>query len=290
MKALSLCILISFFFIIPVIAYASIITSYDSPASISLSGAFGPIADDGNAVFLNPAGLVQSKRVRIYFDYVREAALGPSNATKLAIAVPYGNFVFASGWFRGVGNDEIEDRVSVGVSRLLIEGTVGSFLSTGLTLDYARATIDDLERSLSGSSSGATASLGVMLRPLPVLSFSYSILNIGGMGLSVGDERRWPRSMRWGVAYFWRQRVTLVFEQERRESDIFNRYGFILKTALPLELMSGFSGEKLSAGARWTTDSFIISCAFSSNRGAKLTISACAEYRFGKKEESYSSY
>jgi len=270
---------------------ASIISSTDSPMAISLGGAFGPIADDGSALFLNPAGPARCESPGFYLDCVREASLGPSRSVKLSIALPVRRFVFASGWYRGSGDGHIEDRISMGVSRMLIKGTVGSFLSTGMTVDFARVAIDDAFEPGGDSRSGYTASFGVMLRPLPVFSFSCSILNAGGVEFKEDDVENWPRSVRWGAAYFWRQKVSLVFEQDRRGGEVYNRYGFILKTSLPVELMGGFYRERVSAGVRWSSDTFSAICAFSSNRGSKITISLGIEYTIGKKEDKgYTAY
>jgi hypothetical protein len=70
---------------------------------------------------------------------------------------------------------------------------------------------------------------------------------------------------RWGISYFWEQKVILSYEQERIAGRVINHYGFSVRTAVPLELMAGLSGGNVSGGLRWINDRFRAVAAFTSD-------------------------
>ena len=113
-----------------------------------------------------------------------------------------------------------------------------------------------------------------MLRPLPILSLGYSITNLGSAGFD-HEGSDWPRVHRWGVSYFWEGRVVISFGQEHAGGRVRRQYGFSVRTALPVELMGGFTGGNASGGMRVMIGPFRAVAAFSSSEryGSEFWIS-----------------
>jgi hypothetical protein len=176
----------------------------------------------------------------------------------------------------------VENLFTAGAAWTILEGTPGSFLSAGANFVVGRV--------LFGSACGpcgARASehhyacdFGIMLRPLPIVSFGYAVTNAGLSGFEREGER-WPRVSRWGVSYFWEQKVVISYAEERDGEETRRNYGFIVSTALPLELLGGFSDGSASFGVRCAIDRFRAAAAFRSGGGEGTEIMVSLEAVFG---------
>ncbi|UCF07160.1 MAG: hypothetical protein JSV33_04885 [bacterium] len=243
--------------------------------SQAMGGAFVALADDGSALFINPAGMVTTEIVTFYGDYAEPPDREALSEARLDALLPAGGTVFGVGWYRaGFGHGTVENLLVLGVARRILEGTQGSFLSVGGSARIGRIAYDrDCDCPDSrGAVSDVTGDLGLILRPLPVISVGYAIETLREVEFEVGGmPSRWRRVHRWGITYFWENKVVVSFEQEHLPDRTNRQYGFALRTAIPLEVMAGFSEGTVGGGLRWVHERFRASIVFSGDRDLGVT-------------------
>ena len=253
--------------VFPAHLWASFEESAHGVRSRAMGRAFVSLGDDASALFINAAGLVTVETAALYGDYADSPRDGISSTAKGCVAIPAWGVVTGAGWYRlGRSNGDTENLFTAGIARTLLQGTQGSFLSVGASLSVGRILSDPGCSPCGGRSSESAISgdFGVMLRPLPIISLGYSVTNVRDAGFE-REEPDWPRVHRWGVSYFWEQRVVISFGKENAGGNVVSRYGFSVRTALPVELMGGFSGGNASGGIRVLIDRFRAAAAFSSS-------------------------
>lgn len=252
---------------LPVHLWASFEGSAHGARSRAMGRTFVSLGDDASALFINAAGLVTVEAAALYGDYAEPPHEGISTTAKGCIAIPAWGVVGGAGWYRlGRSDGNTENLFTAGIGRILLQGTQGSFLSVSASLSVGRV-LSDPSCSLCGGKSSESAisgDFGVMLRPLPIISLGYSVTNVRDAGFD-REGSDWPRVHRWGASYFWEQRVVISFGQEHAGGDVERQYGFSVRTALPVELMGGFSGGNASGGIRVLIDRFRLAAAFSSS-------------------------
>jgi hypothetical protein len=237
-------------------------------------------ADDASALFLNVSGIVLTPPAACYFEYAEPASLRGSRESRLALAGGWGKTRFGFGWYR-LGMDDGSARLLVaGAARRLVEGAQGSFLSVGASAvagSISKERPDERDwRRLAGD-------VGVTVRPLSVISFGYSIANIGdAQPDGAFDDASWGRAHRWGVSYFWEDRLTVSYGGERRAGRTTSHYGLCMKTAVPVELMAGFSDSRVTGGARWSGRRCMATIAFASEDGQRVTWTGAFELLLGR--------
>jgi hypothetical protein len=231
-----------------------------SARSTALAGAFSPLADDLTALFINPAGLINTYGIVCYGDYLQAGGGSGPWEGRAAAGFRFRNIVFAAGGSRKrYGDGTSEGQFSAGLAINLLTGSTGSFLSVGGALRGGRVAFELPSPCLpcgvpAGrySYSGLTADMGMMIRPLPFISFSVSAENIPETGFGSGDYYiPWDRTVRYGAAWLHEDRFTVSWEHRssgRRDTD---HFGFSLKTAIPLELTAGMTSERVYGGALW---------------------------------------
>ncbi len=239
--------------------------------------AFVSLGDDASTVFINPAGLVTVGSMSLYGDYGEPPDVNVSSEAKGCMVLPVGGISAGAGWYRLGRTDGVTENLFVaGIARTLLRGTQGSFLSVGASLRTGRILSDPICGACGGriSESAITGDLGVMLRPLPILSLGYSVINVRKAGFDIEGES-WPRTSRWGVSYFWEEKVVISYGQEHTGGETKRQYGFSVRTALPLELMGGFSDGNVSGGVRLLIDRFRAGAAFTSSEryGVEFSVS-----------------
>ncbi len=250
--------------------------------SEAMGGVLVSLADGPSALFVNPAGIVVSPRYAIYGDYAEPAETGGARRSRACFAAGRGNTRAGIGWYRSGAGDGTDDLVAVGVAHRLIEGAQGSFLSIG-----ANATIGGVSRDLPDtgerdSSWKASGDAGVILKPLPVLAFAYSVANIADAHPGSGpDGESWRRAQRYGASYFWEDRIVLSCAAERLAGRTTLHYGMGVKTAVPLELLAGFSDGNVTGGARWTGKRVGAVVAFAAAGDDGVTWTVACEARLG---------
>jgi len=260
-------------------AQPSVFDSKNSTSSVSLSSAYVSLADDPSAIFINPGGLVQLDKYELYTDSNGGVHSHVDRSARVAGTIKLKQLVLAGGLYYGFDKKYNQSRTSLAIAYTFLKGTVGSFLSGGLSFDYMTASGEGVSTVGNGGDSDRifTVSIGTMIRPLPVVSLALSILNLPDISPRRFNANYWKRCMLWGVSYFWREKVTILYEQEIIEREVTHHYGFVLKTASPIELMSGFSNGRIAGGVRWRGSFFNISCAFISNKSDPVTYSVSVE-------------
>jgi hypothetical protein len=130
----------------------------------------------------------------------------------------------------------------------------------------------------------ASGDAGIILKPLPIVAFAYSVGNIRDAhpDQTCGDKA-WRRAQRWGASYFWEERVVLSFATVRRAGRTTLHYGMAVKTAVPIEILAGFSDGRVTGGARWTGSWFGGSIAFAADEDEGVTwMLACEAHLPGR--------
>ncbi len=248
--------------LLPVAASAQFEGAALGARSMAMGGSFVSLGDDASALFINPSAIVTATSVTFYGEY-SDDGVRPGEA-KFDVLFPTRFLDIGGGWYhRGQDDESTEDLFVFGVARNLIEGSQGSFFSVGASLRLGRLSY---EPSCGCPGAGdsemkATGDIGLVFRPLPVISFGYSIENIKETRFTSCDTS-WRRVHRWGFSCFWEERLILSFEQERRFDEIIRHYGFSLRTAFPLELMAGLSKESVTGGVRWAGDRIRVTVSF----------------------------
>ena len=255
--------------------------------SQATGGAFVSLADDASALFVNPAGIVLAGPFAGYFDYDEPAGAAGTWESRLAACMSAGRTSFGLGWY-SLGREGGEDDLFLaGAAYRLLEGTQGSLISFGANAAVGRSSREGTACPAGYAPCRSQASparlagdVGVIVRPLPVISLAYSAENVfAADGSGGGGQAPWPRLQQWGVSYFWQERVVLSFAGQHANGKSTYHYGISVKTAVPIELMAGFSDARATGGVRWTGSRFGAVIAFSADEAQRVTWTAGFEMR-----------
>lgn len=237
--------------------------------SASLGGMFTPVGDDVSTLFANAAGLVNMESLTLYGDFAEAFDPLYGGESRVGVVYPAPWFSAGVGWYRrGIAEGGDENLIAAGVAKNILTNTQGSFLSVGATVKVGRVAYASTCACSEGSSSETetTADLGIMFRPLPVISIGYAVINAWEADYGLSETYgKWSRVHRWGICYFWEERVILGYEHESGDGRIVNRYGFAVRTSTPVEILAGFAEENVYGGIRWVAESVRVSCGFESD-------------------------
>ena len=253
--------------------------------AVAMGGMFVPVGDDPSTLFSNVAGLVIIEPPTLYGEFSESPHPRYGEESRVAAIYPLPWFTAGVGWYRrGIEEGGSEDLLIAGVAATLITNTQGSFISMGASAKLGRISYESTcDCPESGTSETEPAiDLGVMFRPLPVVSIAYAISTVKEADFGPPEEvERWERAQRWGIAYFWEERVTLGYEQERSGSRTMHHYGFSVRTSTPLELLAGFSDEKVYGGVRWVGERVRVAASFGPDGDVLIYGSASVELPLG---------
>jgi hypothetical protein len=221
--------------------------------SQAMGGALVSLADGPAALFVNPAGIVVSANPALYLDYAEPAEISGGRESRVAFAAGKGNTRGALGWYRFGSGSESNNLFAMSAAHRLVEGTQGSFLALGASATVGGLSWKEADPGKEDSRWMASGDAGIVLKPLPVVALAYSAGNIrDAHSDQTRGEEAWRRVQRWGASYFWEDRVVLSFATMRRAGRTTLHYGMAVKTAVPIELLAGFSNGRVTGGARWT--------------------------------------
>ncbi|MFA4947520.1 MAG: hypothetical protein WC674_03305 [Candidatus Krumholzibacteriia bacterium] len=248
--------------------------------SQAMGGALVSLADGPAALFVNPAGIVASANPALYLDYAEPAGISGGRESRVAFATGKGNTRGAIGWYRFGSESESNNLFAMSAAHRLIEGTQGSFLALGASATVGGLSWKEADPGEKDSRWMASGDAGIILKPLPIVAFAYSAGNIrDAHSDQTRGEEAWRRVQRWGASYFWEDRIVLSFATMRRAGRTTLHYGMAVKTAVPIELLAGFSDGRVTGGARWTGTRFGSSIAFAANEDEGVTWTlACEAY------------
>jgi hypothetical protein len=256
----------------------------------SMGGMFTPLGDDASTLFMNVAGLVTIETTTLYGEFAEEfdTLYGGESRAGIVYTAPW--FSAGVGWYgRGFAGGGDENVLVAGIARNVITNMQGSFLSVGLAAKVGRISYGTSCACSEGGASQTemTVDLGIMLRPLPVISIGYAVLNARKVDFALsGTYGSWEPVHRWGICYFWGERVVFGYEQEHVDGRTVNHYGFAVRTSTPIELLAGFAEEKVYGGIRWAGETVRVSVAFEPNDGNAVHARASVELalRFGDRD------
>ncbi len=248
--------------------------------SRAMGGALVSLADGPAAIFVNPAGIVMSASPALYLDYSEPAGVRGGRESRVAFGAGAGGTRGALGGYRFGSGSESANLFAVGAAHRLIEGTQGSFLSFGASLTIGGISRESPDTGEKDSEWIASGDAGIILKPLPVVSFAYSAGNIrdASPDRAPGGEA-WRREQRWGASYFWENTVIISFATARTAGRTTFHYGVGVKTAVPIELLAGLSDGRVTGGARWTGSWLGGSIAFAATENEGVTWTLACEAR-----------
>ncbi len=272
--------------ILPQTLHAQFEGAFSSTRSTALGGMFTPLADDPSALFANCAGLVNSASPVLYGDFSESSGEGYGVGTMIGVVYPAPWFTVGAGWHRlGLSGGDIRDEnvLIAGLARKILENTGGSYFSVGAAAKLGRLAYESsCDCPGSGASeSRVTGDIGLILRPLPVISIGYSMLTVREEDFEeYGSPRTWNRVNKWGISYFWEERVAVGFEQRRSSGRTTYHYGLAVRTSTPIEILGGFDDGDVQGGIRWVDESVRISAAFGSDGDGGVSARASIEVSF----------
>jgi hypothetical protein len=254
-----------------------------------MGGAFAPLGDDITTLAVNAAGLVTSGGTVFEGGYSgRGGEKGPWVGSLAGSHERWGTVFGVAVSQSRQPDDTVEGLLVAGAARNLIMGSAGSFLSVGAAVRVGRLAFDrEPECPLCGgeqvSQSAATADAGLMIRPLPFISFAVSSDNLFRTGFDLGGESiPWDRTVRFGAAWLHEDRFTAVWERRRTGDRVTDHFGFCVRTALPLELMAGFTAQHVSGGARWDGGGWRAALGFAQEEGETIEVTVSLELLFDR--------
>lgn len=254
---------------------------------------FPSIGEGASTLFINPAGLVAVRGMALYGDYTEGDVLYPNGCARGCLALPFGRFAAAAGFFnKNSGGAGTWNVFLAGAAWRIVEGAQDSFLSIGATAKIARVSGEissdcDVCGPAGTGDTGVTADVGVIVRPLPMVSIGCSSANLFEKDFETDGpaDGRWRRHTRVGVSWLLQDRIIVSWDRCYYGSMKRNHYGISVRTSVPVELMTGFYDEKVTGGMRFTNRRFDLSAAFSPDGEGRLTASFSAEIYFRKRPE-----
>jgi hypothetical protein len=219
----------------------------------ALGSAFVSVADDPSAMQTNPAGLALADTLGLLFTYHQPYGLTGLNSGYLAIALPTRAGAFGLSFhYLGLKDGLTENILSLGWARHIISNSQDASFSIGATLDLMGAGAVISSYGLDSRDNILTGSLGVLLRPFPMIGIGYSVHNIvaGDIDLVGGGLVTRVRTQQsWGLSYKWQDRVRLSLETRQDTGKVWRNYaGLEINTHPNLHLRGGINRTSLTGG------------------------------------------
>ncbi len=182
---------------------------------LGMGGAYVSIADDLSAVYWNPAGLYQQRRIEVYGMYGNLYNNKRQNLF-LTLALPHpADFCFAVSADNKIpdGDSDFWEGSYIFTFALPV---VGDQLSAGLNLKYLRGS----EKVSGISASGIGTDFGLLYKIRPKKRRFFHGVNIGlaiadlstSLRYSTGREEEVKRHLTFGAAYFFDRRTLLALD------------------------------------------------------------------------------
>ncbi len=261
-----------------------------SSRAAALGGAFTGVADDPSALLYNPAGMTSVAGFSFLATATRPYGVDGLDETAFACTVPVGGARAGIAWHRlALRGVESENLFSLGFAWDYIRTSQDASLSFGGTIDLASVSFADRYHE---SGSLVTGSLGVLLRPFPIIGIGYVVRNVipGEFDLiSGGTSTRLERTHVWSLAYHWKRMATIVFDRARSQDGRWsNRVGLEADVHENLVLRSGVDGSNVNGGFRIRRGELFFDIAVSSKGEAGTSYLLSVGYSFepgGKDDE-----
>ena len=169
---------------------------------LSMGGAFIAVADDGNTITWNPAGLPRLRRTEFTTTYADLYVMGITQSY-IGIVRPFGDKLALGLDWANVGFDDGE----LGYADNKLNFSFGyqphKLFSFGGTLKYIFKDMT-LDGTSYGKSSGIGYDLGLLISPLKNLRFGIGVFDLGGTTVSYENkvtEKILGQAFKLGIAY-----------------------------------------------------------------------------------------
>jgi hypothetical protein len=195
-----------------------------SPRAVAMGGAFGPLADDSGAVFVNPAGLAQSETTEVALDfatYLQDARTGnvsycgTAGGNRLGLGVSFltvggierRGLTDTAGLVPELGSFSSNDMaVTLAYAKKDFMAETMKNLDVGLSAKFIRSSIDD------SSAFAAAIDAGAIYRASAKVNFSLAVQNLGTKMKFEDDSDPLPIDIRAGMLYRASPELNLVGE------------------------------------------------------------------------------
>ena len=224
--------------IIYFITFSSILFSQDQlfvgTRPLGMGGAFIAVADDGNTITWNPAGLPRLRRKEFTSSYADLYAMDITHSYT-GIVWPFGDRVAIGFDWSNVGFDDQELNYSDNKLNFSVGYQPFKLLSIGGTFKYISRDMG-LDGTSYGKSTGIGYDLGFLISPHKKLRLGLSLYDLGGTDVTYKqnkvDEELLGQAFKLGIAYFPIDGLTLAMDLDEDRAHfggeyfIKNRIGF----------------------------------------------------------------
>jgi hypothetical protein len=222
----------------------------------ALGGAFVSVADDASTVVLNPAGLTQTRTVRVLSTISQPYGLSDLTEYFLSAVLPSKIGNFGVSWHRfGLDGVASEDLFTLAYGRDLVRTSQDASLSMGAAVDVARVAYTEHG---GDSETAMTGTLSVLLRPFPFIGAGYTVRNIGQPSFdfvhvaiegTVTGGTNLHATHTFGFAYHWERLFTAIYERERGQDGVWrDKIGVEITAGDALRLRSGLTTDDITGG------------------------------------------
>ncbi|MEC9307053.1 MAG: hypothetical protein VX957_01625, partial [Candidatus Neomarinimicrobiota bacterium] len=180
---------------------------------LSMGGAFIAVADDGNTITWNPAGLPRLRRTEFTTTYADLYIMGITQSY-IGIVRPFGDKLALGMDWANVGFDDGE----LGYADNKLNFSFGyqphKLVSFGGTLKYIFKDMT-LDGTSYGKSSGIGYDVGLLISPLKNLRFGLGLFDLGGTSVSYENkvtETILGQAFKLGIAYMPFDGLTLAMD------------------------------------------------------------------------------
>ena len=172
--------------ILYIVIASSIITSQDQlfvgTRPLGMGGAFIAVADDGNTITWNPAGLPRLRRKEFTSSYADLYAMDITHSYT-GIVWPFGDRIAVGFDWANVGFDDQELNYSENKLNFSIGYQPFKLLSIGGTFKYLSRDMG-LDGTSYGKSTGIGYDLGLLISPHKKIRFGLGVYDLGGTNVT----------------------------------------------------------------------------------------------------------
>jgi hypothetical protein len=233
------------------------------PRALGLGSNFVSVADDASALYWNPAGLARLPRHEAVFASQHSPDLADLQRHFAAVVLHTRPASLGMAWRTVVLDGAMrEDLVYLSVARHLVRRSLGSFITAGATLKWARVGLETSGLTgipgLRDAQSVVTGDVGLLAAPIPNVRFGVIARNLGQPQIDLvegGDATALRSEIEWGVSLRWRQDAQLHLSQVTHpDHDTETKLGAEVDVFQALSVRLGVSEQRMAGGigVRWS--------------------------------------
>lgn len=274
---------ITFFVIMPLLVLASpqpAVAQEDLPIgarSLAMGATYVALANNADAVFLNPGGLSQITGTELSFFYQKPFGLKDLNFGTAAATFPLGNYRVGVG-FLSMGNG-LYDQTEIA---LALSHHLGNTLYYGAALRYQSVRIESF-----GSAGALGLGFGAVIPITESLRWGFQVRNLNRSALGQSEEKV-PQIFKGGLAVFPGPGMILtleIFKEVGLTEEV--RFGTELSPLPHLALRAGTASNpnRFSGGFGVNMEAFKVDYAFFTHNDLGLTHQVSFSIHLGKRKD-----